>query len=883
MPLHRDATYANLHPPRGASLSGGDDPLALQDSAYAMHWENQLGNDVLLVDTSFSNLSIFTLGNATDPATIVMAGDSEVQASIHRCVVRAADPAAPASGVKLYSKDVAGTDHLFARTDDGTVHQLTPPAGAFDPTDIEVAPATSGAFLVHDGTEDVFRIDTTGMVTVGSVGQPLSVDFNSVGLGFFGDFGASGYVLTADGLGGCTWAPAAGGSFDPTDITIGASAAAAFRVHDGTDDWIEIDTNTPAMRFGNATDNPTFTFLGSGVLTLGSGRVAKTGNILIGDHTVAAAGTSVIAIGAKAAGTWGGSNQVIIGTTTGNLSAGAIVIASRSMSGNAGADSITIGTNASAVATAVDSISIGQTATVSGTNGIGIGSAVTMSGTSGIAIGVLSGVTQASGIAIGNDADVTAADGIAIGQDADAGNRALCLGRAAASTADNQVVIGGSGQPLSAYFFGEGVTKASALTVTEITIQPTERTGTNVAGVPIWLTGGRGTGTGVAGSIFFKGYPSGSTGTTPHTIATLWEMTPTGVLARATATNVVVGYVNTVPTGTANYVFGDLTAVTSINTNDKVLIGRHTNANLNNARFVAIAAAGGTGSYGADSVTVQSAGGAGATGNRAILVGGAGTVSGNDAQGVGYGLSLTHANCIGLGRGATSTATNQVIIGGDGFPAEQVYIGEGVTEAGGFSATAIGIQPTEGTGTNRNGLPFVTRGGRGTGTGNTTVTSGYWGVETYPAIGTGTTAHTATPRLRVQANGVMLQASHGTMSTATERDECLHTQTGGATLTAAGTWYTLITITPELGTGQYHGIVHVTGKDVGSGGLAVMALDFDIASGAATLRAYTTITDTFTFLETRATASGGSMLIEARNTTNSGDKAVAWCQWQGTW
>ena len=50
-------------------------------------------------------------------------------ALIARFFTSAADPAAAAGEFQLYSKDDAGVAQLFGRSDDGTIHQLTPPSG----------------------------------------------------------------------------------------------------------------------------------------------------------------------------------------------------------------------------------------------------------------------------------------------------------------------------------------------------------------------------------------------------------------------------------------------------------------------------------------------------------------------------------------------------------------------------------------------------------------------------------------------------------------------------------------------------------------------------------------------------------------------------------
>lgn len=47
-------------------------------------------------------------------------------AEISRIIARAADPAAELGRLLLYSRSVAGVTQLFARSSDGTIHQLTP-------------------------------------------------------------------------------------------------------------------------------------------------------------------------------------------------------------------------------------------------------------------------------------------------------------------------------------------------------------------------------------------------------------------------------------------------------------------------------------------------------------------------------------------------------------------------------------------------------------------------------------------------------------------------------------------------------------------------------------------------------------------------------------
>jgi hypothetical protein len=62
-------------------------------------------------------------------------------AHILKLIESGADPAAIADVVQVYSKDDAGIAQLFARSSDGTVHQLTPSGGS----SISITPAALAA------------------------------------------------------------------------------------------------------------------------------------------------------------------------------------------------------------------------------------------------------------------------------------------------------------------------------------------------------------------------------------------------------------------------------------------------------------------------------------------------------------------------------------------------------------------------------------------------------------------------------------------------------------------------------------------------------------------------------------------------------------------
>lgn len=61
-------------------------------------------------------------------------------AAIARIFESAADPAAEPERVLVYGKDAAGATQLYARSSDGTVHQLTPAGGTFEPWQFNAGP-----------------------------------------------------------------------------------------------------------------------------------------------------------------------------------------------------------------------------------------------------------------------------------------------------------------------------------------------------------------------------------------------------------------------------------------------------------------------------------------------------------------------------------------------------------------------------------------------------------------------------------------------------------------------------------------------------------------------------------------------------------------------
>ena len=155
-----------------------------------------------------------------------------------------------------------------------------------------------------------------------------------------------------------------------------------------------------------------------------------------------------------------------------------------------------------------------------------------------------------------------------------------------------------------------------------------------------------------------------------------------------------------------------------------------------------------------------------AAGARSIAIGRGANVgsSGTESMAFGYGTSTNNANCIVMGRGATSTAANQFVLGADGYAISQVFIGEGVTAA--TVPANISINPTGASGTDTAGnCVFYINGARGTGTG----AGGDIVFQTAPPGTTGSTPGTLTERLRIQDTGEIQFTGNDIDSTVTRQ------------------------------------------------------------------------------------------------------------------
>ena len=312
------------------------------------------------------------------------------------------------------------------------------------------------------------------------------------------------------------------------------------------------------------------------------------GQVIAPPYSSPGAGTNSEAFGRLA--TAAGANGVALGYNASAGHSGCVMIGSGVQS--SAADATAVGYQAAA---GIYSVGLGYAASVAGT-GVGIGKSVTVVANSSVAIGyqanVSSGETssvvigyQASadgsvtgggeetvigalaygtswrGTAVGYKAKVAAVSGTALGRGALASHsHCVAIGRGAWTNAANQVCIGYSGADAATDVFfeaghthkyvdypdGATITRVPASTPIVIhgfdAYDATDGLATSVAGGPLRLAGGRGTGTAAGGSVVLQVAPAGgSSNNTKNTLVdglTIAATTgaPATFLTTATAT-----------------------------------------------------------------------------------------------------------------------------------------------------------------------------------------------------------------------------------------------------------------------------------------------------------------------------------------------------------
>lgn len=104
----------------------------------------------------------------------------------------------------------------------------------------------------------------------------------------------------------------------------------------------------------------------------------------------------------------------------------------------------------------------------------------------------------------------------------------VCLGYGATARANNQVVIGSNNSPITDVYIGEGVWDSTP--PAGVTLNATGGNGANVAGAPLRLAGGKGTGTGAGGKLLIATAPAGASGAVQNALVDRAEWDSTGLL-----------------------------------------------------------------------------------------------------------------------------------------------------------------------------------------------------------------------------------------------------------------------------------------------------------------------------------------------------------------
>ncbi|MDL2342456.1 MAG: hypothetical protein QFB87_05265 [Patescibacteria group bacterium] len=130
-------------------------------------------------------------------------------------------------------------------------------------------------------------------------------------------------------------------------------------------------------------------------------------------------------------------------------------------------------------------------------------------------------------------------------------------------------------------------------------------------------------------------------------------------------------------------------------------------AGANSERF-------GAGTTAAGAAAVAIGVNASASGSQAIAIGANSVAGPSESIAIGRQTSAGFAGSIALGSLAVTTATNQLVIGGNGSTISNAFIGNGVTNT---APAAFTLQGTGGSGTDIAGASVTIAGGQGTGTG----------------------------------------------------------------------------------------------------------------------------------------------------------------------
>jgi len=139
-----------------------------------------------------------------------------------------------------------------------------------------------------------------------------------------------------------------------------------------------------------------------------------------------------------------------------------------------------------------------------------------------------------------------------------------------------------------------------------------------------------------------------------------------------------------------------------------------------------------------------------------VAIGG-GTTANNYSTAIGTGATAYMYSVV-IGRGATSNAQKQLVIGADGYNINDVYIGDGVTNAAPENTT---YHATGGSGTDIAGASLYLAGGKGTGSG----AGGDVIIQHAPAGASGTSLNSLVDVVKVDSQGLTVLQPGGVAGT----------------------------------------------------------------------------------------------------------------------
>jgi len=519
---------AEIHPPHGRQDGTNAMPMdliAAFATAYLIEYVD--ADAALTVDTSAGDdLETWTF-NAIRFSVNTAGGSAQSYLDVN---MAAAQP------VITYGDSGRQTRHLFEM--DGT-----------DTT----------AFLIQGALgRDFFLINTTTpAISIGNTSD--NPEWNWLGSGEMNDStgspGAATNVWTSNGAGVApSWTAAAAGAF-PHVLTDNTAAQAA--VTDGTNNIAVWDTTDGAesLTIGTTVAGHTYQIeiatpasqpgilsfteqefsiggatgahgdIGTDSMALGFDATCpdlSLRDVVIG-HTASAAISVVdsVIIGSTAAGATGGSTSNVIGATTSAGSGATNILGFAS----------TVGTSANGNNVIGASITVGN----SSANNFFAGQSNTIGTSSSNNVIISNGLTPANGMAENVWIGMTGTENglhqrtVAIGRGfiIDSGvDDSIGLGHDVNLTADFQFVVGSIVSGITEMYIGEGV--VSTFPGTEIAINATGGSGTDIAGTDLALNGGRPTGDAIGGSLILATAPGTVTGTTLRPLITRCDIDEDG-------------------------------------------------------------------------------------------------------------------------------------------------------------------------------------------------------------------------------------------------------------------------------------------------------------------------------------------------------------------